>query len=159
MYKRKVLTQFFAVLMFFSFSLFNLAFKQFSIMPVYQNAGKNEVETDAGIIDYCVPLEVLKIEEDTRGYIVVSTYEKSFIKAPFASKISHIQKDGMRGVVIEKYGYKCYALGFDVLNVKDGEKVDSGDIVGSIMTDKLYIKVYKNDNRISLKTLRVIFNA
>ncbi len=159
MYKRKVLPQFFAVLMFFSLSLFNLAFTEFPIMPIYQNAKKNEIETDAEIIDYCVPFEVLKIEEDSRGYIVISTYEKSFVKAPLALKVSHIQKDEMRGVVIEKYGYKCYVLGFDVLNVKDGEKVGPGDIVGSLLTDKLYVKVYKNDNRVSLKTIRTFFNV
>ena len=159
MYKHKVLPQVFAVLLFFSLSLFNLAFKKFSILPIYPNAQNSVIETGVAIIDYCVPVEVLKIEEDSNGYIVITTYEKSFVKAPVSLKINHIYKDQMRGIVVEKFGYKCYILGFDIINVKDGEKVESGEIVGSILTDKLYVKVYRNDNRVSLKTIKAFFNV
>ena len=120
---------------------------------------KESVESVNAGIDFCMPVEIIDVCENNKNYIEITTFEKSFVKAPFSLVVYQINKDNMRGIVIEKYGYTCYVMGFDVINIADGSMVFAGEIVGSIASNKLYVKVYKNENRISLKTIRKIFNV
>ena len=157
MVKLKIWSQVLSVLIFFITCIFS---SEFSRKNSVLNLSMSElVETGAEGIEYCVPVEVLGINENENGYIEITTYENSFVKAPFALKLYHANKDGMRGVVIEKYGYTCYIMGFDIINIVNGGRVIAGDIVGSLKSNKLFVKVYKNESRISLKTIRKMFNV
>lgn len=117
------------------------------------------VESGAFGIDFCMPVEVLAYRENENGYIEIETYDKTFVKSPFTIKIEIVQKDRMRGVSMEKYGYKCYLMGFGVISVRSGAVVQFEDVIGSLETNKLYVKIYKNENRVSLKTIKALFNA
>ena len=116
-------------------------------------------ETESGGIDFSMPVDVLDVCENSDGYIEITTFEKSFVKAPFTVELNIVDKDNMRGIVVEKFGYTCYIMGFDVISVECGVKIHSGDIIGSLKTNKLYLKVYKKNNRVSLKTMRALFNV
>ena len=105
------------------------------------------------------PVEVLDIFEDENNYIVVKTYEKSFVKAPLDIIVYIENLESMKGVRFNIFGYECVAMGFETLSIVDGMMVKAGDVIGSLTGDKLYLKVYKNENRVSLKTLRLLFNV
>ena len=105
------------------------------------------------------PVEVLDVFEDENNYIVIRTYEKAFVKSPLDVVVYIENRDGMKGIRFNIFGYECTAVGFETLSIVDEVMVRAGDVIGSLAGDKLYIKVYKNENRVSLKTLRLIFNV
>ncbi len=123
------------------------------------NKTENIVESGASGLDFSVPVEALDVNENEYGYIVITTVEKSFVKAPIDCVVQIVEKDNMKGVKFEKFGYCCFALGFDVISIVDGMKVESGRVIGSLQSNKLYVKIYKNENRVSLKTIRNMFNV
>ena len=126
---------------------------------LYKNSQKEVVESGSGGLDFSMPTTVMEVCENEEGYIVITTEEKAFVRSPIDCVVCHIEKDGMKGVKIVKFGYCCYVLGFEFISVVDNVKVKSGDVLGSLETNKLYVKIYKNENRISLKTIRKMFNV
>ena len=117
------------------------------------------VESGVSGLDFSMPVEILGVDEDESGYIVLTTADKAFVKSPIECSVRLVEKDNKKGVMFEKFGYCCYALGFDVLSIVDNTKAKSGQVLGSLESNKLYVKIYKNENRVSLKTIRKMFNV
>lgn len=99
------------------------------------------------------PCEVKSFEETSDGFIAIHTNSQSFIVAPIKMECEIVEKYGMKGVHFKRFGFDCYFYGFDLFAIKSGAKCKSGDILGSIVGDILYVRVYKNENRVSLKSL------
>lgn len=116
-------------------------------------------ETGATGVIFQPPVEVLDVYEDENNYIVIKTREKSFVKSPLDVVVYMENRDNMKGVRFNIFGYVCFVLGFETLSVVDGMTVSAGGMIGSLSSDRLYIKVYRNENRVSLKTLRELFNV
>lgn len=105
------------------------------------------------------PCEIKSFEETKDGFIAIHTNPKSFIVAPIKLELTYISKYKMRGVHFKRFGFDCYFYGFEVLVVQNNSKCNAGDVIGSIVDDILYVRVYKNENRVSLKTLTMLLGG
>ena len=133
----------------------------YSIPPIFDVKGLTygegvKSEAVGEFLGLCYPVEVKSINETQDGYIAISTNPKSFVVAPLDIEVDIVSKDNMRGVHFKKLGYDCYFLGFENLSIKSEQAIKSGQILGNLIGDTLFVKVYRNENRVSLKSLRRI---
>ena len=133
----------------------------YSVPPVFGVTGLTydegvKSEAVGEFLGLCYPVEVKSINETQDGYIAILTNQKSFVLAPLDLEVDIASKDNMRGIHFKKFGYDCYFLGFENLSIKSGQTIKSGQVLGNLIGDTLFVKVYRNENRVSLKSLRRI---
>lgn len=145
----------FLVLMFSSecIYIFDIKLSLFNTKNVsYSESVGQEVYSD-DFLGIVYPCEIKSFEETSDGFIAIHTNPKSFIVAPLKMECDIVEAYGMKGLHFERFGFDCYFYGFDYFAIKSGAKCRSGDILGSIVGDILYVRVYRNENRVSLKSL------
>lgn len=145
------------VLMFFSVAIKNVTiFKNIDMSGVSYSASQ-EIEVTSEFLGVNYPCEILSFYENEEGYIVIKTNPQSFIVAPLTIVCDYASRDNMRGIHFKKLGFDCYFYGFENIAIVEGVECKSGVVLGSLSGDKLFVRVYKNENRVSLKTISRLF--
>ncbi len=150
-FNKFVLPSVMALLMFSSVWCINC--KPLFVFGNMNYSNKQTVETSGEFLDVVAPVEVKEVKETADGYLRVSTNPKSFVVAPLKMEVSLANRDGFRGIHFKKLGYDCYFYGFETISVLPGQECKCGDVLGSLNGDELLIRIYRNDCRVSLKTL------
>ncbi len=145
------------ILMFFSMEIKNITIFKSIDMSGVSYSQSQEVEVTSEFLGVNYPCEILSFYEDDDGYIVIKTHPQSFIVAPLTIECNFVSRDNMRGIHFKKFGFDCYFYGFENIAIRKGVECKSGSILGNLSGDSLYVRVYKNENRVSLKTISGLF--
>lgn len=146
-----------SLLFFVSAVLHTINFTVFEDISSVSYSSRQIVEVSASLWGITYPCEIKSYYEDENGYIILKTNPQTFVVAPISIECDYCFRDKMRGVHFKKYGFDCYFYGFENLAIKNGVNCKTGEILGSLSGDKLFVRVYKNENRVSLKTILGLF--
>lgn len=107
----------------------------------------------SGITKVIMPLEIFSAEEKN-GYIEVTTRENAVVLSPVACEVSYI--NGANGEIeLKANNIRVVIIGL-VSGVKVGDKIECGELIGTIKGEKCRFQVYFGTRKLSLSEIKVM---
>lgn len=129
----------------------------FSNLPIeneYRLKFVDSVDYELGLsatIKIIYPVDILKLEE-INGLIKIYSLESSIVYAPIDC---NVVSNNPNEIVLKYNKLKC-SISNIISGVKSGTNLSCGDVIGSLKSDYLLLKVFWGDRQLTLKEIEVM---